>query len=84
MTLDSELLDILVCPESKEPLIYFEDQDFLFCPESQLKYPIRDGIPQMLADEAKSVTDSECEDLLEEAEDKNLVWTAQGEETGEE
>jgi len=76
MSLNSELLDILVCPESKKPLIYFEDDDFLFCPDSRLKYPIKDGIPQMLVEEAEEVSQEESERLQQEAEEKSLTITA--------
>ena len=53
MALADDLLQILVCPESKQPLIYFEEEGFLFCPVSRLKYRIEDGIPVMLVDEAE-------------------------------
>ena len=53
MALSQELLDILVCPESKQALVYFADEGFLFCPESRLKYRIEDDIPVMLVDEAE-------------------------------
>ena len=52
MALSQELLEILVCPESKEDLVYFEQEGFLFCPASRLKYRIEDDIPIMLIDEA--------------------------------
>lgn len=77
MSLSSELLDILVCPESKQPLIYFEEEEFLFCPESRLKYPITEGIPQMLTEEAEEVSEEEAQQLKERAEQENLRWTAQ-------
>ena len=76
MSLNTELLDILVCPESKKPLIYFEEDDFLFCPDSRLKYPIKDGIPQMLIEEAEKVAEEESERLQQEAKKKNLTVTA--------
>lgn len=78
MSLDDELLEILVCPESKKPLYYFEEEEFLFCPDSRLKYPIRDDIPVMLVDEAEQLDEEESEKLLEEAEERGLVKTGQG------
>ncbi|MFB6356577.1 MAG: Trm112 family protein [bacterium] len=75
MSLDDELLDILVCPESKEPLIYFEEEEFLFSPDSQLKYPIKDEIPVMLVDEAEEVDEQETERLLQQAEENDLLHT---------
>ncbi len=67
MPLDPELLEILVCPESKRPLIYFEREDFLFCPDSKLKYRDEDGIPVMLIEEAERLTDEQAQALLARA-----------------
>jgi uncharacterized protein YbaR (Trm112 family) len=53
MALDPLLLEILVCPETKKALLYFEKENFLFCPESRLKYRIEDDIPVMLIEEAE-------------------------------
>ena len=70
-----ELLDILVCPESREPLLYFPEGDpadggepFLFCPASRLRYRIDDDIPVMLVDEATRVTEEEAERLARAAD----------------
>ena len=52
-TLDKKLLDILVCPVSKEPLEQVKDE--LICKKSKLAYPIKDGIPVMLPDEARKI-----------------------------
>ena len=51
--LDKKLLDILVCPVSKEPLEQVGDE--LICKKSKLAYPIKDGIPVMLLDEARKI-----------------------------
>jgi uncharacterized protein YbaR (Trm112 family) len=64
MALDSVLLEILVCPESKKPLVYFEQENFLFCPDSRLKYRIEDDIPVMLVEEAERVSEAEAQALL--------------------
>jgi uncharacterized protein YbaR (Trm112 family) len=48
------LLSILVCPVSKAPLKYDEDKQELVCKASGLAYPVRDGIPVMLEEEALS------------------------------
>ncbi|HVF15390.1 MAG TPA: Trm112 family protein [Steroidobacteraceae bacterium] len=53
MTLDSKLLDILACPLCKGPLQYSKPQQVLVCRGDRLAYPIRDGIPVMLEDEAQ-------------------------------
>jgi uncharacterized protein YbaR (Trm112 family) len=72
MALDPELLDILACPESKAPLVYFEQENFLFCPKSRLKYSIKDGIPVMLIDEATRVEEGEAKKLIEMGRQRGL------------
>ena len=67
MALDPELLEILVCPESKKPLLYFESEGFLLCPESRLKYPIEDDIPVMLVEDAERLEPAEVEALVRRA-----------------
>jgi uncharacterized protein YbaR (Trm112 family) len=52
MTLAPQLLEILVCPKCKGPLEYREAESSLVCLKDQLRYPVRDGIPIMLIDEA--------------------------------
>lgn len=51
--MDKKLLDILVCPLCKGPLVYKKDRQELFCKADRLAYPIRDDIPVMLEDEAR-------------------------------
>lgn len=53
--MDSKLLDILVCPICKGKLYYAVDAGELICRGDRLAYPIRDGIPVMLEDEARAV-----------------------------
>ena len=53
MALDGKLLEILVDPLTKAPLIYDREHDELVSVESGLAYPVRDDIPVMLEDEAK-------------------------------
>lgn len=55
MPLAAQLLEILVCPKCKGPLEYQEAENALVCPRDRLRYPIRDGIPIMLIDEATPV-----------------------------
>lgn len=57
--MDKKLLDILVCPVSKAPLIYDQTRQELICRESRLAYPIRDGIPVMLETEARRLAEDE-------------------------
>jgi len=57
--IEAKLLEILVCPVSKASLVYNKDLDELWCRASGLAYPIRDGIPVMLEEEARQLTDEE-------------------------
>ena len=57
--LDPKLLNILVCPVSKAPLVYNDETQELLCKASGLAYPVRDGIPVMLEDEARALTSDE-------------------------
>lgn len=59
--MDKRLLDILVCPVTKAPLIYDKEKQELISKAARLAYPIRDGIPVMLEDEARPLTDEEYE-----------------------
>jgi hypothetical protein len=52
MPVAPQLLEILVCPKCKGPLEYREAEDALICQHDKLRYPVRDGIPIMLIDEA--------------------------------
>ena len=52
MSLDPQLLEILVCPKCKGNLEYRESESSLVCRACSLRYPIRDDIPIMLIDEA--------------------------------
>lgn len=54
-TVDKKLLDILVCPVSKKSLSFDEESNELICEESGLAYPIKDGIPVMLPEEARKI-----------------------------
>ena len=67
MAIEAQLLEILVCPESKKPLVYFESEGFLFCPESRLKYRIEDDIPVMLVEDAERVSEAEAAELMKRA-----------------
>lgn len=57
MTLSQELLDILVCPKCKGALFYQQNCNRLLCKSCRLAYPIRDGIPVLLIDEAETLSD---------------------------
>jgi len=55
MTIPHELLEILVCPKCRGELEHREREGELVCRTCRLRYAIRDGIPIMLIDEAKSL-----------------------------
>lgn len=59
--MDKKLLDILVCPVTKGPLKYDKERQELISTSARLAYPIRDGIPVMLEDEARAITEDEYE-----------------------
>lgn len=65
MPIDAKLLEILVCPVSKASLVYRRERDELWCRASGLAYPIRDGIPVMLEEEARQLSDEERASLKE-------------------
>lgn len=56
-TVDPSLLEILVCPLTKTPLRYDAERQELISDRAGLAYPIRDGIPIMLADDARRLDD---------------------------
>ena len=61
--MDKKLLDLLVCPVTKGALIYDKEKGELISKSARLAYPIRDGIPVMLEDEAREISPEEIEQL---------------------
>ncbi len=59
LMIDKKLLDILVCPVSKAALTYNKAHNELFCLASGLAYPVREGIPILLKEEARELTAEE-------------------------
>ena len=53
MTIDAELLEILVCPNDRGEVEYLEAEQVIVCSTCGYRYPVRDGIPVMLIDEAE-------------------------------
>ena len=53
--IDPRLLEILVCPVTRSPLVYDQAQSELISKEARLAYPVREGIPIMLAEEARKL-----------------------------
>ncbi len=62
--IDKELLEILVCPESKAPLRQIGDWLYSTDAKTRRRYPVRDGIPIMLIDESETVSPEEFERVL--------------------
>ena len=56
--IDPALLEILVCPVTKQPLTYDEKAGELISQAAQLAFPVRDGIPIMLIEEARDLADT--------------------------
>lgn len=54
--MNTRLLEILVCPICKGPLVYRRTEQELICSRDHLAYPIRDGIPVMIEDEARKIS----------------------------
>jgi uncharacterized protein YbaR (Trm112 family) len=61
--LDDWLVEILVCPEDKGPLWYVPGENLLYNPRLRRRYEIRDGIPNLLVDEATTADDADHERL---------------------
>ncbi|MDP2805849.1 MAG: Trm112 family protein [Gallionellaceae bacterium] len=61
--MDAKLLEILVCPLCKSSLVYRKAEQELICKADKLAYSIQDGIPLMLADEARKLSAEEIEKL---------------------
>ena len=59
--MDSKLLELLVCPVTKGPLTFDRERQELVSKSARLAYPVRDGIPVMLEEEARKLTPAEYE-----------------------
>jgi uncharacterized protein YbaR (Trm112 family) len=59
--MDTKLLELLVCPVTKGPLNFNRDTQELVSRSARLAYPVRDGIPVLLENEARPLTDAELE-----------------------
>lgn len=56
---DPRLLEVLVCPVSRAPLVYDRDRGELISKTARLAYPVRDGVPVMLPEEARPLEEGE-------------------------
>jgi uncharacterized protein len=52
---DPKLLEVLVCPQTRTPLLYDKERQELISAAARLAYPVRDGVPIMLIDEAREL-----------------------------
>ncbi len=75
MALDPLLLEILACPEDKGPLWYLEEEDALYNPRLKRRYAVRDGIPNMLIEDAETVTDAEHDRIMAKIEAQGISPT---------
>ena len=75
MALDAALLEILACPEDKGPLYYVADEDVLYNPRLRRVYDVRDDIPVMLIDEARTVDDAEHERIQGRIDNEEIAAT---------
>lgn len=57
--MDTKLLELLVCPVTKGPLVYDREKQELISRSARLAYPVRDGLPVLLESEARTLTDEE-------------------------
>lgn len=58
--MDTKLLELLVCPVTKGPLVYDRDAHELISRSARLAYPVRDGIPILLEHEARTISEEEA------------------------
>ncbi len=61
--MDTKLLELLVCPVTKGPLDFDREKQELLSRSARLAYPVRDGIPVLLENEARTLSDEELEAL---------------------
>ena len=59
MNMDPRLIEMLACPVSRAPVYFSEARQLIVCPTSKLAYPIKDGIPAMLPEDAIKLEDSD-------------------------
>ena len=57
--MDAKLLEILVCPITKGPLVFDKEKQELISKSARMAYPVRDGIPVMLEEDARKLSESE-------------------------
>jgi uncharacterized protein YbaR (Trm112 family) len=75
VTLDPLLLEVLACPIDKESLLWFADEEILYNPRLHKSYPVVDGVPVLLVDEATDVVAVEHDRLIAKAEKEEVRAT---------
>lgn len=75
MRIEQALLQILACPEDKGPLFYVESESILYNPRLKRSYPVVDGIPVMLIQEASAVSEQEHARLQQVIESQGIKPT---------
>jgi len=78
VALDPLLIEVLACPIDKGPLLWFDDEGLLYNPRLHKGYPVRDGIPVLLVDEATDLDDAEHERLVAKASAEGTPETGGG------
>jgi uncharacterized protein len=73
MPLARGFADSLVCPKCKQRLVYFEADQFLLCRDERLRYPIANGVPVLLVDEAEAVSAEDANRLMKLAKEQGLT-----------
>lgn len=77
MALAPLLLEILVCPQDHQPLWYFDDEQVLYNERLQRTYAITEGIPDLLIEDATTVSDEEHTRLVAKAASGGAIRTTQ-------
>lgn len=75
MPLDQLLIDVLVCPVDKGPLLWFEDEQLLYNPRLRKGYEVRDDIPVLLVEESRDVGGDEHARLMAKAKEQGVPET---------
>ena len=78
MVLDPKLLEILACPDDKGPLLYFADEQSLYNPRLKRRYEVSDDIPNMLVDEAETLSDEAHAAIMERVAAEGIAPTFEG------
>ncbi len=82
MPLDPLLIEVLACPLDKGPLLWFEEENTLYNPRLKRSYPVRDGVPVLLVDESKQVSEVEHKRLMDRAAHGGIEETGLGKRQG--